>query len=252
MRPEKFHAEDLIALLRRQTIVTTPELKQALGTGNVSTLFRKLGELEYHNSYSHGGRFYVLDETCQFDELGLWVFRDVWFSVHGTLLETAVALVSASEAGFYASELTAVLHVETKTALAKLVGQGRLVRQEVGGRLLYLSPEAAARRMQLMARSVHRPESAVPGLGAGMRALTDELKAAIVLFYSMLDEQLRRLYAGLEAAKIGHGGDTQIAELFGVSPDTVARGRRELLTGDVNREGIRRPGGGRPPKAPRN
>ena len=35
----------------------------------------------------------------------------------------------------------------------------------------------------------------------------DELKTAILLFSSLLDEQLRRLYAGLEALKLGPSGD---------------------------------------------
>ena len=51
-----------------------------------------------------------------------------------------------------------------------------------------------------------------------------ELKAAIVLFYSLLDEKQRRLYAGVEAMKLGHGGDQQIAELLGMDPSTVAMG----------------------------
>ena len=85
----------------------------------------------------------------------------------------------------------------------------------------------------------------VLGPNAGPRLLPEELKAAIVLFYSMLDEKQRRLYAGLEAMKIGHGGDQQIAELLGMDPSTVARGRRELLARDVEIERVRRKGGGR-------
>ena len=76
--------------------------------------------------------------------------------------------------------------------------------------------------------------------------LPEELKAAIVVFYSLLDERQRRLYAGLEAMKVGHGGDTQVAELLGVDPGTVARGRVELLAGDVPPGRVRREGGGRP------
>jgi hypothetical protein len=254
MRFETYRVADLVALLRRQTIATLPELKQALGTQTDSTLFRKLAELDYHSSYSHRGRFYVLGESCRFDELGLWAFRDVWFSAHGTLLSTAAVLVEEAEAGYHVDELTGLLHVETKAALAKLVAEERLARQVVDGRLLYLSADSATRRRQLSARQVHRAQPATLstlGLGAGVRVLPDELKAAIVLFYSLLDERQRRLYAGLEAAKIGHGGDSQIAALLGVDPDTVARGRRELLTGDVDRDRVRRAGGGRPPKAPR-
>ena len=72
----------------------------------------------------------------------------------------------------------------------------------------------------------------------------DELRAAIVLFASLLDERQRRLYAGLESLKCGWGGDTRIAGLLGVDAGSVARGRKQLLAGDVQRDRVRRPGGG--------
>jgi hypothetical protein len=71
------------------------------------------------------------------------------------------------------------------------------------------------------------------------------LPAEIALFYGLLDEQQRRLYAGLESLQHGHGGDRRMAELLGLDVATVARGRRELLAGEVLRERIRREGGGR-------
>ena len=76
-------------------------------------------------------------------------------------------------------------------------------------------------------------------------ALSPELKAAIVLFYSTLDEQQRRLFAGLEAHKLGHGGDRRLAEFLGIGVHTVARGRKELFTSQVQRDGVRQAGGGR-------
>jgi hypothetical protein len=75
--------------------------------------------------------------------------------------------------------------------------------------------------------------------------MPDELRAAIILFFSMLDEKLRRLYAGLEALKTGRGGDARIAELLGLDITTVARGRRELLDQDIEIERVRRSGAGR-------
>ena len=71
------------------------------------------------------------------------------------------------------------------------------------------------------------------------------MKASIVLFFSLLDEKQRRLYAGLESLKIGHGGDRAIAELLGLGVGTVARGRSELLDRDVELERVRRTGAGR-------
>ena len=82
---------------------------------------------------------------------------------------------------------------------------------------------------------------------ASVWSLSDsgELRAAIVLFASLLDERQRRLYAGLESLKCGWGGDTRIAALLGIDAGTVARGRQQLLSGEVERHRVRRPGGGR-------
>ncbi len=74
----------------------------------------------------------------------------------------------------------------------------------------------------------------------------EELRAAIVLFYSLLDEQQRRLYARLESTKQGHGGDRMMSQTLGLDVETVARGRRELLSGEVQLDRVRRAGGGRP------
>jgi hypothetical protein len=66
------------------------------------------------------------------------------------------------------------------------------------------------------------------------------------LFYSLLDEQQRRLYAGLESLKQGQGGDRKLAQILGLDEETVARGRQELLEAKVQRDRVRQPGGGRP------
>jgi len=62
---------------------------------------------------------------------------------------------------------------------------------------------------------------------------------------SLLDEQQRRLYAGLESLQLG--GDRQIAELLSLDPHTVAKGRRQLLAEDVETDRVRAVGGGRKP-----
>ena len=245
MRPTSYRSEDLARFIRKQRIATLGELKTALGSVVDSTVFRKLNELAYRTSYSHRGCYYTLDEIAGFDELGLWSFRSVWFSKHGTLLSSVETLVAASAAGYDINELENVLHVEVKAPLLKLVREQRLAREQLFGRHLYLATDARTRKQQLLARQVHEAQPSTLGMGAGVGVLPEELKAAIVLFYSLLDEKQRRLYAGLEALKIGHGGHQQIAQLLGMDPSTVARGRRELLTRDVQIERVRRTGGGR-------
>jgi len=77
--------------------------------------------------------------------------------------------------------------------------------------------------------------------------LMNELNAALIIFFSTLNEKQRRFYAGFESLKIGYGGDRQIAELLNIDRRTVAKGRIELLNGEVDLDAIREAGGGRKP-----
>ena len=228
-------ADRLRRLLLDQEVATMPELKEALGTDVDMTVFRKLRELAYHSSYSHRGKYYTLDEIARFDALGLWSFRSVFFSKHGTLLRTCEILVNESDGGYATDELENVLHVSVKDPLRKLALENRIHREKVAGRFVHFSIDAAARRQQLRARQVFDTLPSDLSFGAGVRVVPDELKAAIVLFSSLLDEKQRRLYAGLESVKLGHGGDRRIADLLGLDPSTVAMGRKELISEDVSR-----------------
>ena len=60
-----------------------------------------------------------------------------------------------------------------------------------------------------------------------------------------LNERDRRLYFATEALKIGHGGISQIQRLSGVSRVTIARGVLELQTDSMEKDRIRKAGGGR-------
>lgn len=245
MRTESFHADDLAQTLRRSKIAAMPELKKALGTKVDVTVFRKLKQLSYRTSYSHRGAYYTLDETARFDRNGLWSFQSVWFSRWGTLLDTAEAFVENSSAGRFVEELDNLLHVGTKEPLLKLVQQERVARQPVGGLYLYCSIKPVPRERQLLARRVREAEPHLAGGLVAAEVVPDEVKAAIVLLFSMLDEKQRRLYAGLESLKLGYGGDQRMAEFLGMDPHTVAKGRCELLEQDYAIDRIRKAGGGR-------
>jgi len=233
MKTIRFSPERLEALFRETKVATLPQLKAALGTEVDLTVLRKLSTLPYRTSYSHRGAYYTLDTLAQYDELGLWSYHDIYFSRHGTLLNTAATLVSNGPAGYFTQELEAVVQVAAKDALRQLAHQGRVYRRELAGRYLYCAPERERRQQQWAARQAQQRPA-------------DDLQAAIVLFYGLLDEQQRRLYAGLESLEWGHGGDQRMAQLFGLAADTVARGRAELLSGQVLHQRVRRVGGGRP------
>ncbi len=246
MRTEIFRAETLLALFRRRHIATMPQMKAALGTSVDMTVFRKLRELPYLSSYSHRGRFYTLDTLAAFDERGLWTCRGVQFSRFGSLIDTIEQFVTRADRGFLASELRAELQTEVQQPLRTLVTAQRLARREIAGRYVYCASDIAKRREQLLQRRAYGTVEALPFSRDPMTETSDETKAAIILFLSTLDERQRRLYAGLESLRLGHGGDRRLADLTGLDVHTIAKGRAELLQRDVHLDRVRRPGGGRP------
>ena len=246
MRPTSFDPSVLRQHLRRHKIADLSELKRVLVTKTDLTVFRKLQQLDYLASYTHRGRFYTLPEIAHFDDRGRWSHQGVWFSRHRTLLATVESFVNQSPQGYYAPELADDLHAEVQQPLRHLVEQQRLLRMEVDGQFLYTAIESVPRRQQLLAR---RSAQAVPVAvhSADLQASPHELKAAILLFYGLLDEQQRRLFAGLESIRLGHGGDTLLGDFLGVDVHTVARGRQQLLDQNVVSGRSRRTGGGRTP-----
>jgi len=50
--------------------------------------------------------------------------------------------------------------------------------------------------------------------------------------FATLSEKDRRRYAGIEAAKLGHGGIEYVSALFEMDPKTVRRGLTELELND--------------------
>jgi hypothetical protein len=254
MKTTGVREENLKKLFWQRQMASLSELKEWLCTTATMTVFRFLRRLGYVSSYSHRGGFYTLREIPTYDRLGLWCCGGVHFSRHGNLLCTAKALIGQSACGFTAAELAPLLGVEVKHALLELTRRAGLVREVIHGRHVYFSIDADTHcRQRLMRNQCEAAE--VLAAGVDPTALADELKAGIVLLYSLLDERQRRLYAGLEAARIGHGGDRKIAALLCLDPHTVAKGRRELLAGRIDPARVRSPGGGRKPvekKRPRS
>ena len=162
------------------------------------------------------------------------------------MLATAEAFVRQSSRGYFADELAAALHTEVQDPLRILVQRRLLHRSELGGLYLYTGPEPAIRRQQILAR---KAAELVPGLAdpSILQCSPEELQAAIVLFHGLLDEQQRRLYAGLESLRLGRGGDSRLAALLGLDVHTVARGRHQLLEQQALSGRVRQPGAGRKP-----
>lgn len=235
-------SEALLNRLKRYKIATMEDLKKIIGTQSRMTVFRRLKELNYITSYSHSAKYYSLYRVAEFNNQGLWFCKSVLFSRHGTLIKTAEYFVNESEMGYTASELEKILKIKVDDALFGLVKGQKIEREKFSGRYVYYSRRHQTRKQQGLFR-----KDTVGKYSKPMKPdiLMNELKASLIIFFSMLDEKQRRLYAGLESLKVGHGGDKYISEVFDINEKTVSRGRKELLEQKVEVDTIRKKGGGR-------
>ena len=244
MRPEKYTTDDLHNYLKKNKIASMDDLKIVLGTDVNKTVFRKLKNLSYRSSYSHRGKYYTTDAIADFDTLGLWSFNNIYFSQYGTLLDTVKFLIENSEAGYPVRELDEILNVSTKEALLNIYKKGAIYREKIAGVYSYFSAKPAVRKFQILNREGQQRALPSVVILKAHDKLSDKVKAAIILFFSILNEKQRRLYAGLESLKLGHGGDRKISELLGINAHTIAKGKKELLSDNIITDRIRSTGGG--------
>jgi len=138
----------LETLFKRKHVVVLDELRDALQTHSRTTIFRVLISVGYHTSYSHAGRFYTLKEIPKFNDLGIWFWRDVGFSMHGTLRATAVSLVEGASAGQTHEELQERLRLRLHDTLRDLVEAKALSRQLWEDVYVYLNANRGAAEVQ--------------------------------------------------------------------------------------------------------
>ena len=235
--------QKLIEAFQSERVLDLGIVKEIVGTTSRMTAFRQLKGLGYYSSYSHSGKYYTLGSIPIFDRNGLWSYGGVRFSKYGNLMETIAVLVKRSEAGYFASELAKLLHVFVHNAVGRLFALGRLLREQIGDQYLYLSPVLA--QSQFLARKrmlIQAVAESVSVTDLGGQEIIEHLKT----FLSALNEKQRRLYLGLESIRVGRGGDVHMASVAGVNVKTVSRGRKELLSNEIDLERIRRKGAGRP------
>jgi len=245
MKTQTYTAAKIKRHLQQYKIATMEDLKKVLGTDVRMTVFRKLRELSFRTSYTHRGKYYALQKTIHFDDIGLWSCKSVWFSSYGTLLETAKAFVIKSEMGYSVMELGDILHVSVKESLINLFRRKYIWRKKAGGEYVYFANSSEVQSKQSIRRREYLHDQSYKSGKVQEGLLNHELKATIVLFSSLLNEKQKRLYAGLESVKIGYGGDQIISKLLAIDCHTVAKGRKEIMDFDLDIDRVRRKGGGR-------
>jgi hypothetical protein len=133
--------QKLVDGLRKRKVATMRHLQHQFQVSHM-TVFRALKKEGYHTSYNRNAAYYTLADVPEFDDWGLWAYRDIRFSRFRSLPDTLVALVEKAPAGLTCGEFEERLQTQVANLLSRLVRDGRLQRQRLPGRqVVYLSPE---------------------------------------------------------------------------------------------------------------
>jgi hypothetical protein len=107
----------VLSTFREKKILTIDELSSLLHCSPITSR-RRLKQWRALTSYNHNNRYYTLPAVAAFNKLGLWQYRGVFFSKHGTCKQTVVHFVRVSEKGLSNAELAEVLGENPNSLLA--------------------------------------------------------------------------------------------------------------------------------------
>ena len=150
----------LRTFFKKKPLAMLPDIYALLGTTSRMSAFRRLREMDYLSSFSHGGRYYTLPTVANFDPQGLWFCEEVGFSRFGNLKETLIHLVGQSVAGKTHEELEKQLRLRVHNTLLELVRSGKITREGFAGVFVYLNNHTDSAQQQLVHRRAGAGDSA--------------------------------------------------------------------------------------------
>lgn len=140
MHPNPKPIELLLGLFNEQKCWMIDEIAKTLGYAVISVR-RFLKQIGYYRSYSHNGKWYTLHSIPLFTKEGLWLYKDIGFSKHGSLTQTIVYLINKSPHGLTAKELGHKLHFQCHPVLTGMFKANLIDRTKFGVEFSYLSKD---------------------------------------------------------------------------------------------------------------
>jgi hypothetical protein len=175
MPPPSLPTERLQKLFHRRVCWLLADLSHVLGYALISVR-RFLKQIGYFRSYTHNGKWYTLRSTPRFDRDGIWHYKDIGFSKHGSLIATIAHLVGRSPAGLSAGELAQKLGQPYRAVLTNLHKDGALDRVKVEGEFRYLSTAEEINRRQREQAAAAEPASGSLSTHAAVLVLVEHVK----------------------------------------------------------------------------
>ncbi len=211
--------QKVIAWLRKSTVATMRQLRHQFQISHM-TVVRALKKFGYYASYNRNAAYYVLRDAAEFDDWGLWSYRDIRFSRYRTLPATIVALVEKASAGLTVPELEQRLQAKAGNVVSRLAGRGRLKGERLAGRyVVYLAtdPEVGTQQLQQRQRQVQQeaaPRRAELPARCSATDVIEVLRAMILTSDDDSDRLARRLQA--DGIRVTASQVRRVLEHYGV------------------------------------
>jgi len=175
---------------RRRKVMTLGEVAELIH-GSIHTARRRLKQWQVHTSYNKNGRYYALPGVPEFDANGLWHWHDVYFSRHGNLKQTVVALIRHAPAGLDAGELGALLGLDAHSFLSAFADHPRIKREKTQGRFVYYGADRSVYSGQRQRRGALNARGRQPTAFEAIAILVEKIKHP-TLSNKALSQRLRK------------------------------------------------------------
>ena len=214
MRTSVFQLQDILKVFQRKKVLTKEELLRNAGCSSM-TVWRLLRQHGYFTSCNENARHYTLLGIPQFDEHGLWAYRNVRFSKWGALTKTIVGLVQDSSTGLTAEQLQQLLQVKNvKPILTRLIERKSLARERMGGRFVYFPLQQETRAQQEKQRRKEAEEAQASRSLPPLEHIIALLVEIITRPQNTLRQWTRRL--NQQGVRMGTGDIQAVLDHYGI------------------------------------
>lgn len=123
---------------KKLKVFSIGELSSVL-TCSIPNARLKIKQWQAYTSYNQNGKYYTLPQIPQFDQYGLWRYKNVGFSKYGNLKKTIIHLVTASPAGLSGKQLGEILGLSPQSFLHHFRECPGIYREKHDGVFVYFS-----------------------------------------------------------------------------------------------------------------
>jgi hypothetical protein len=188
----------VLSAFQAKKALTIEELSEIQHCAHITSR-RRLKQWRALTSYNQNNRYYTLPTIPVFSKEGLWHYRGVSFSKHGTCKQTVVYFVQQSKNGLSNTELSEVLGENPNSLLAHFKEIPGIVKERYGRDVVYFSdipetyeaqkrnrfpPEPAAIELPpdaqaiiMLVELIQHPEMSIDELSAHLQGKGHTIKA---------------------------------------------------------------------------